>query len=136
MLGVPEPRMLAHSAQGWVLSAWWRSVLPDGSIIRADPDHEPGLLWVVRGAGDGVGIVIEVEIDAMHVGQIGVAEIILEADREGRILRRWSECLAAAPYALTPTASCFRTGTGRFPAHPRRRQRRCGHRPLTRRAAS
>lgn len=76
-------------------------VTPDGTVHHVDVEHEPELLWVVRGAADAVGIVTELEIDAEPLGGIGVAQVMLEADTEGKTLRRWSEHLTAAPRDLT-----------------------------------
>lgn len=74
-------------------------VLPDGRVVRADAEHEPDLLWAVRGAGDSVGIVTDLEIDAMPVEEIGIAQVAVEAD--AATLQRWSEHMAAAPRDLT-----------------------------------
>lgn len=76
-------------------------VLVDGTIVRADPANEPELFWAVRGAGDAVGIVTEFEIRADRLGLIGIGQVILEVDRDGRGLQQWSEALADAPRDLT-----------------------------------
>jgi FAD/FMN-containing dehydrogenase len=76
-------------------------VTPDGTVHHVDAEHEPELLWVVRGAADAVGVVTELEIDAMPLAGIGVAQVLLEADAQGKTLRRWSEHLATAPRELT-----------------------------------
>lgn len=74
-------------------------VLPDGRVVRADAEHEPDLLWAVRGAADSVGIVTDLEIDAMPLGDIGIAQVTVEAD--AATLQRWSEHMADAPRDLT-----------------------------------
>lgn len=76
-------------------------VLADGTVVRTDARHEPDLFWAVRGAGAGLGIVTAFEIEAAEVRDVGVAQVTLLADREGRTLRRWAEYLAAAPRALS-----------------------------------
>ncbi|MFI2486091.1 FAD-binding oxidoreductase [Promicromonospora kroppenstedtii] len=74
-------------------------VLPDGRVVRTDAEHEPDLLWAVRGAADSVGIVTDLEIDAMPLETIGIAQVTVEAD--AATLQRWSEHMAAAPRDLT-----------------------------------
>jgi hypothetical protein len=74
-------------------------VLPDGRVVRADADHEPDLLWAVRGAGDSVGIVTDLDIGAMPLQNAGIAQVTVEAD--AATLRRWSEHMATAPRDLT-----------------------------------
>jgi hypothetical protein len=87
-------------------------VLADGTRVRADRDHEPELFWAARGAGDGVGIALAFEIEAMPVRDIGFAQILVEADRDGDTLRRWSEYMAQAPRELTTTVMLFRQQGG------------------------
>jgi hypothetical protein len=76
-------------------------VLPDGRIVRADAEHEPDLFWAVRGAGSYVGIVTELEIEAMRLPGVSVGQLAIEIDPAGEGLRRWSEFMAEAPRALT-----------------------------------
>jgi FAD/FMN-containing dehydrogenase len=76
-------------------------VTPDGTVHHVDAEHDPELLWAVRGAADAVGVVTELQIDAEPVGAIGLAHVLLVADAQGKTLRRWSEHLAAAPRDLT-----------------------------------
>lgn len=75
--------------------------LTDGRVVRTDATHEPDLLWAVRGAGDRVGVVTELEVDATHLGDVGIGHVTVELDRDGRALRRWVRHVAAAPRALT-----------------------------------
>ena len=76
-------------------------VLADGRVVRADAGHEPDLFWAARGAGAGTGIVVAFEIEAAEIEDVGVAQITVEADRDGRALLRWAELMAAAPRALS-----------------------------------
>lgn len=84
-----------------------RVVLPDGTVTRTDSEHEPDLFWAVRGAGDGVGAVTEFEIAAKPLGRLGTAQVVIEADRSGAALRRWSEHMAQAPREVTTNAVLF-----------------------------
>jgi FAD/FMN-containing dehydrogenase len=85
-------------------------VLADGTMVRADHEHEPDLFWAVRGAGSSIGIATAFEIEATPIRDVGFAQIVVEADQG--TLRRWSEHMAAAPRELTTTATIFPYGTG------------------------
>ncbi|WP_440104958.1 FAD-binding oxidoreductase [Streptosporangium sp. H16] len=76
-------------------------VLADGTVVRADAEHDPDLLWAVRGAGAGVGIVTAFEIEATELRDVGYAQITVRLDRDGRVLRHWADYLAEAPRELS-----------------------------------
>ncbi|MGN9844622.1 FAD-binding oxidoreductase [Nonomuraea sp. H19] len=76
-------------------------VLADGTTVRADAEHEPDLLWAVRGAGSGAGIVVAFEIEAMELRDVGYAQIAVEIKRDGRALRQWADHMASAARELT-----------------------------------
>jgi FAD/FMN-containing dehydrogenase len=86
-------------------------VLADGTVVRADTDHEPDLLWAVRGAGSGVGIVAALEIEALELGDVGVAQIAVRVDGEGRALRQWADVIAAAPRELSTAVALMPYGS-------------------------
>jgi FAD/FMN-containing dehydrogenase len=75
-------------------------VLPSGEVVRAD-DSEPDLLWAVRGAGGHVGVVTDLEIEAMDLSGIQVGQVVIEIDSDGAALRRWSAFMSTAPRELT-----------------------------------
>lgn len=85
-------------------------VLADGTALRADATRHPDLFWAVRGAGAGVGIVTAFEIEAMELGEIGVAQLVFEADRAGGALAQWASAMAAAPRTLTSAAHVLANG--------------------------
>ncbi|MGW3246982.1 FAD-binding oxidoreductase [Streptomyces sp. NPDC001070] len=87
-------------------------VLADGTALRADAAHHPDLFWAVRGAGGGVGIVTAFEIEAMELGDIGVAQLVYEADADGAALAHWASATAAAPRTLTSAALIVPNGPG------------------------
>ncbi|MFI0356514.1 FAD-binding oxidoreductase [Actinomadura sp. 9N407] len=86
-------------------------VLADGTLVRADADHEPDLLWAVRGAGAGVGIVVALEIEALELGDVGFAQIAVQVDPEGRALRQWADHMAAAPRELSTAVTLLPYGS-------------------------
>ncbi|MDX2852522.1 FAD-binding oxidoreductase [Actinacidiphila glaucinigra] len=85
-------------------------VLADGTALRADAAHHPDLFWAVRGAGAGVGVVTAFEIEAMELGDIGVAQLVFEADPAGGALAQWASAMAAAPRTLTSAAHILSNG--------------------------
>jgi hypothetical protein len=76
-------------------------VLADGTVVHADAEHEPDLLWAVRGAGAGVGIVVALEIEASELRHIGYVRIAVRVGRDGRALRQWADHMGSAPRELT-----------------------------------
>ncbi|WP_157254858.1 FAD-binding oxidoreductase [Nonomuraea typhae] len=85
-------------------------VLADGSVVRADADHHPDLLWAVRGAGAGVGIVTAFEIEAMHLRDVGYAQFAVQVGQDGKELRRWAEYLAEASRELSTAVTLLPHG--------------------------
>jgi FAD/FMN-containing dehydrogenase len=76
-------------------------VLADGSLLRADADHEPDLYWAMRGGGQGLAIALAFEIEAVELKRVGVAQVVIEADRGGAMLRAWSDVMSEAPRSLS-----------------------------------
>ncbi|SIN19693.1 FAD-binding oxidoreductase [Micromonospora cremea] len=85
-------------------------VLADGTLVRADAEHEPELFWLVRGAGAGAGIVVAFEIEATEQRSVGVAQLVIEAHPDGRTVRDWAGYLAQAPRELSAAAVLFSEG--------------------------
>ncbi|MET8308950.1 FAD-binding oxidoreductase [Micromonospora sp. NPDC005173] len=85
-------------------------VLADGTLLRADAEHEPELFWLVRGAGAGAGIVVAFEIEATEQRNVGVAQLVVEAHPDGRTVREWAGYLAQAPRELSAAAVLFVEG--------------------------
>ncbi|WP_106814799.1 FAD-binding oxidoreductase [Microbacterium timonense] len=86
-------------------------VLPSGELVRAD-EANPDLLWAVRGAGSYVGVVTDLDIEAMELPGIQVGQVVIEVDREGRALVEWSRFLQAAPRELTMSGVLATSGGG------------------------
>lgn len=87
-------------------------VLADGTLVHADAEWEPDLFWAVRGAGAGVGVVVAFEIEALELSDVGYAQIVVEADPEGRALSQWAGVMAAAPRELSTAAMLLPYGDG------------------------
>jgi FAD/FMN-containing dehydrogenase/alkanesulfonate monooxygenase SsuD/methylene tetrahydromethanopterin reductase-like flavin-dependent oxidoreductase (luciferase family) len=76
-------------------------VLADGSVVRADEHHHPDLFWGVRGAGAALGIVTSFEFEADEVGELGFAQLTLDASDTAGLLRAYGSVVEAAPRDLT-----------------------------------
>ncbi|MTD13881.1 LLM class flavin-dependent oxidoreductase [Nakamurella sp. YIM 132087] len=78
-------------------------VLSDGTLVRADAEHEPDLFWAVRGAGANFGIVTAFEFEVDEVGDVGWAQLAIRVDDIADYLVRFGAVMEAAPRDLT----CF-----------------------------
>ena len=76
-------------------------VLADGSMVRADADHDADLLWAVRGAGANVGIVTAVELDAVAVRDVVFSVMVFDGRDAAGLLERWGALVERAPRELT-----------------------------------
>ncbi len=80
-------------------------VLADGTLVRADADHHPELLWAVRGAGANFGVVTALELEAAPVDQVIHATMVFEAS--AGLLERWGALVESAPRELTSFLSLW-----------------------------
>ncbi|MCO5177829.1 MAG: LLM class flavin-dependent oxidoreductase [Thermomicrobiales bacterium] len=76
-------------------------VLADGSVVRADERENADLFWAARGAGANFGIVTSFEIEADVVGNIGWAQLLMDASDTATFLQQWGALVEAAPRDLT-----------------------------------
>ena len=76
-------------------------VLADGRMVRTDADHEPDLLWAVRGAGANFGILTAVEIEAAEVRDVVYATIIYDATDTAPFVESWASLVESSPRELT-----------------------------------
>jgi alkanesulfonate monooxygenase SsuD/methylene tetrahydromethanopterin reductase-like flavin-dependent oxidoreductase (luciferase family)/FAD/FMN-containing dehydrogenase len=74
-------------------------VLADGTLVRADAETHPDLLWAIRGAGGNFGIVTAFELDAYPVGDVVFSRALFAAD-EG-MLTNWANTVESSPRDLT-----------------------------------
>lgn len=90
-------------------------VLADGRIVRTDAEHEPDLLWAVRGAGANFGILTAVEIEAAQVGNVVHATIVFDATDTAAFIESWATFVEGAPRELTSFLSLI-PASGQNPA--------------------
>ncbi|NUU17709.1 LLM class flavin-dependent oxidoreductase [Cellulomonas humilata] len=76
-------------------------VLADGRLVRTDAEHEPELLWAVRGAGANFGILTAVEIEAAEVGSVVYATIVYDATDTAAFVEAWADLVESSPRELT-----------------------------------
>lgn len=76
-------------------------VLADGSVVRASAAENADLFWAVRGAGANFGIVTAFEFEADTVGDVGWAQLVLDANDPAHLLEAWGAAVEAAPRDLT-----------------------------------
>jgi FAD/FMN-containing dehydrogenase len=76
-------------------------VLADGSLVRADAEQNPDLLWAVRGAGGNFGIVTAFELDAYRVREVVFSTMLFDASDAAGLLERWGAVVESAPRELT-----------------------------------
>lgn len=82
-------------------------VLADGRIVRSDADHEPELLWAIRGAGANFGIVTAFELEAYEIGHVVQAIQMYDASNTAAFLERWGRLLEESPREVTSFVMLF-----------------------------
>jgi FAD/FMN-containing dehydrogenase len=77
-------------------------VLPDGSVVDCDHDHEPDLFWALRGAGGGqFGVVTSLRFDTVAEPMTTRIEAHWSDIALGELVQAWQAWAPAAPDELT-----------------------------------
>uniref|UniRef100_UPI001E421099 FAD-binding oxidoreductase n=1 Tax=Cellulomonas hominis TaxID=156981 RepID=UPI001E421099 len=76
-------------------------VLADGSVVRASDDENADLFWGVRGAGANLGIVTSFEFEVDEVGDVGFAQLVLDASDTEQFLVDYGATVESAPRDTT-----------------------------------
>ena len=75
-----------------------RVVTADGDVVRASADEHPDLLWALRGAGVGFGIVVELELALHPVGpEVTGGLLTWPAERAAEVGAAYAALMADAP---------------------------------------
>jgi FAD/FMN-containing dehydrogenase len=76
-------------------------VTADGSLVRADADHEPELFWALRGGGGNFGVVTALEFALYPITTAYAGLLAWDWRHSERVLSRWAEWAPGAPDAVT-----------------------------------
>jgi FAD/FMN-containing dehydrogenase len=82
-------------------------VTPGGDLVRADADHEPDLLWAVRGGG-GVGVVTALEMRLYPVRELYAGDLFFPIQRAAEVLAAWQQWTATVPDDVTSMTHILR----------------------------
>lgn len=66
-------------------------VLADGSLVRADFDHYPGLFWALRGGGGNFGVITALEIRLLPYRDVYGGMLVWDAALAAEVARAWSQ---------------------------------------------
>ncbi len=76
-------------------------MIGDGTIVRTDAEHDPELLWALRGGGGSFGVVTALEFSLFDIPTAYAGMMIFDIGRAAEVLRRWAAWAAAAPDEVT-----------------------------------
>jgi FAD/FMN-containing dehydrogenase len=76
-------------------------VIGDGTIVRTDAEHDPELLWALRGGGGSFGVVTALEFSLFDIASAYAGMMIFDISRAEQVLRCWAPWAAAAPDEVT-----------------------------------
>jgi FAD/FMN-containing dehydrogenase len=83
-------------------------VTPDGRPVRADADHEPDLLWAVRGGGGSVGVLTALEMRLYPVGELYAGDLFFPIQRAAEVLDAWRAWTDTVPDEVTSVGRIVR----------------------------
>jgi hypothetical protein len=83
-------------------------VTPDGRLVRADADHDPDLLWAVRGGGGSVGVVTALEMELYPVAELYAGALFFPIERTSEVLHAWRAWTDTVPDELTSIGRILR----------------------------
>jgi hypothetical protein len=97
-----ELGLAAHSITGA------RLVTSDGRVVDVDEDHEPELLWALRGGGGNLGIVTELEFRAYDFATAYAGWLVWDVQQADRVLKAWASWATEAPDCVTTSFRLLR----------------------------
>jgi FAD/FMN-containing dehydrogenase len=83
-------------------------VTPDGRLRRADADHEPDLLWAVKGGGGSVGVVTALEMRLYPVRELYAGALFFPIQRAAEVLHAWRAWTGTVPDEITSLGRILR----------------------------
>lgn len=76
-------------------------VLPDGDLVRATPEDAPDLLWLLRGGGRRVGVIVSATVEVHAPASVRSAVALWSGDRTRELLDRVALVCSKGPENLT-----------------------------------
>jgi len=76
-------------------------VTPDGTVVRASPDHNPELLWGLRGGGGNFGVATRLEFQLHPLRRVQGGLLTYAGTGIRDVLRRFRDLAAHAPQDLS-----------------------------------
>lgn len=76
-------------------------VLPDGRIVTTDAEHEPDLLWALRGGGGNFGVVTAMRVRLHPIASVVGGVIMYPWRQAEQVFRGYAELVPAMPDELT-----------------------------------
>jgi FAD/FMN-containing dehydrogenase len=97
----------AHGLQSSALTAV-ELVLGDGTLVHADDDCEPDLMWAARGGAGGFGVVTAVEFDLLRISSAYAGALMWDLEQAEPVLRTWAAWAPGAPECITTSLRLLR----------------------------
>jgi FAD/FMN-containing dehydrogenase len=83
-------------------------VTPDGRRVRADADHEPDLLWAVRGGGGSIGVLTALEMRLYPLDELYAGDLFFPIERAPEVLDAWRAWTETVPDEVTSIGRLMR----------------------------
>jgi FAD/FMN-containing dehydrogenase len=83
-------------------------VTADGRLVRTDKDHEPGLLWAIRGGGGSVGVVTALEMTLYPARELYAGALFFPIQRSAEVLHAWRQWTGTLPDEVTSIGRILR----------------------------
>jgi hypothetical protein len=83
-------------------------VTADGHLVHTDDDHEPDLLWAIRGGGGSVGVITALEFRLYPVSELYAGGLIFPIGRSSEVLPAWREWTDSLPDEVTSISHILR----------------------------
>ncbi|MGA8113527.1 MAG: FAD-binding oxidoreductase [Actinocatenispora sp.] len=83
-------------------------VTADGQTRTVDAEHEPDLLWALRGAGANFGVVTSATIELVPVPEVYAGALIFPVQRAREVLEAYRDWSATAPDEVSSVLALIR----------------------------
>ncbi|WP_231644636.1 FAD-dependent oxidoreductase [Mycolicibacterium baixiangningiae] len=87
-------------------------VLADGSIVVADPEHEPDLFWALRGGGGNFGVVTSIRIRLYPIPEVTAGMVAFNRTEGPQVLRNLARLHESLDDALDVMFGAMHTADG------------------------